>query len=77
MSGARVPAEATPALTTETYHGFQLRAFFTDGLEARIEITRDGVPFRKGTYPAYRIWNLSAHWHAMVDEYLRTPGPNA
>lgn len=38
--------------------------------DAIIEITRDGQPLRSFTYPAYRIWNIAAHFRDMVDDFL-------
>jgi len=50
--------------------GFKIRAFWGDGPEARIEITRDGQPYRSFAYPAYKIFNLAAHFEDIVDSEL-------
>jgi len=59
------------------YKGFRVRAFL--GLEndqdADIEITRHGEPYgqvyRSFKYPAYRIWNIAAHFNEIIDDVLR------
>lgn len=38
--------------------------------DALIEITKDGSPLRCFTFPAYKIWNLSAHFRDIVDGEL-------
>lgn len=37
---------------------------------ALIEITKDGVPLRQFLYPAYKIWNLAAHWVEIAESEL-------
>ena len=58
------------AFTTPEYRGFVLSAYYNDTANAHIEIVRDGKPWRTYQYPAYRIWNLSAHFTDMVDSTL-------
>jgi hypothetical protein len=51
--------------------GFKIRAFWGDGPDARIEIIREGQPYKTFTYPAYKIFNLAAHFEDIVDSELR------
>ena len=37
------------------------------GGDALIEVFRNGEPFRRFLWPAYKIWNISAHWNDIVD----------
>ena len=50
--------------------GFKIRAFWGDGPDARIEITRNGEPYRTFNYPAYKIFNLAAHFSDIVDSEI-------
>lgn len=34
---------------------------------ALVEIFKDGAPLRAFLFPAYKIWNISAHFHDIVD----------
>jgi hypothetical protein len=33
-------------------------------------VTKDGKPYREFEYPAYRVWNIAAHWVDMVNGEL-------
>lgn len=39
--------------------------------DALIEIFKDGKPLRQFTFPAYKIWNIAAHFHDIVDGEIR------
>ena len=49
---------------------FKIRAIWGDGGESLIEITKDGQPYKKFTYPSYKIFNLAAHFSDIVDSEL-------
>ena len=34
--------------------------------DALVEIYRDGEPYRKFLWPAYKIWNIAAHFSDIV-----------
>ena len=38
--------------------------------DAHIVVTRDGTLYAEFDYPAYRIWNIAAHFTDMVDVEL-------
>ena len=60
------------------YKGFIVTAFYDaepKAQDAHIVITRDGVPFKEFKYPAYRIWNIAAHFPDMVDAELESEQP--
>lgn len=64
--------DETEAFKVE-HRGFIVTAFYDNGPkvpDANVVITRDGVPFREFKYPAYRIWNIAAHFTDMVDAEL-------
>lgn len=50
--------------------GYTIKASYlekpNDG-DALIEIFKDAQPLRCFTFPAYKIWNLAAHFHDIVD----------
>jgi hypothetical protein len=50
--------------------GFTIKAFWGSP-DARIEITRQGKLYKKFSYPAYKIFNLAAHFSDIVDSELR------
>jgi hypothetical protein len=55
------------------HKGFIVTAFYDDdpkAQDANIIVTRDGIPFKEFKYPAYRIWNIAAHWHDTVEATL-------
>jgi hypothetical protein len=53
--------------------GFTVRAFYLESPhngDALIEIYRDGTPYRRFLYPAYKIWNIAAHFTDIVDSEI-------
>ena len=63
--------ERTLAFETAPYRGFVAKAYYVKGSQnALIEIARDGQPYAEYAYPAYRIWNVSAHFTDMIDNEL-------
>jgi hypothetical protein len=38
--------------------------------DALVEIFKDGVPVRSFLFPAYKIWNIAAHFSDIVDGEL-------
>jgi len=49
--------------------GYTVRAsYLKDSQNALIEIFKDGKTVREFTYPAYRIYNIAAHFDEIVDE---------
>ena len=57
------------------YRGFSVRASYlkkpNDG-DALIEIFRRGSVWRSYRYPAYRIYNIAAHFMEMVDAQIHS-----
>lgn len=52
------------------YKGFNIKAFWGNGADARIELIRDGNLYKEFLYPAYKIFNISAHFEDIVDGIL-------
>jgi hypothetical protein len=52
----------------EPDRGFTARAsYLTEPRgEALVEIERDGKPYRRFLYPAYKVWNIAAHFSDIV-----------
>jgi hypothetical protein len=54
----------------EPYRGYTVRASYLkepDNGDALIEIFKDGVPIRQFRFPAYKIYNIQAHFGDIVD----------
>jgi hypothetical protein len=54
----------------ESYKNFSVKAYWGDEPDARIEIFEDGRPYATYAYPAYRIFNIAAHFSDMVEGTL-------
>ena len=62
--------EEKPAFTEE-YKGFKIIALWpTDHGDALVTITREGKLLREFTYPAYKVYNLQAHFTDIVEGEL-------
>jgi len=54
----------------EPDRGYTVRASYLkqpNAGDALIEIFKDGAPHRQFTFPAYKIWNIAAHFSDIVD----------
>jgi hypothetical protein len=53
----------------EADRGYTVKAHYliTPKADALIEIFKDGVLVRKFLFPAYKIWNIAAHFSDIVD----------
>ena len=54
----------------EPDRGFTVKAFYLkapNNGDALIEVFRDGNPYRRFLYPAYKIWNIQAHFSDIVN----------
>lgn len=55
--------------STQADRGFTVKAFYLkepSGGDALVEIYRDGEPYRRFLFPAYKIWNIAAHFSDIV-----------
>ena len=52
--------------------GYTVRAWYRDAPsgDARVEITRGEEKVKTFDYPAYRVWNIAAHFADIVDDLL-------
>ena len=52
----------------EPDRGFSVKAYYLmePRGDALVEIYRDGAPYRRFLYPAYKIWNIAAHFADIV-----------
>lgn len=58
----------------EADRGYTLKASYLkepNNGDALIEIFKDGEPLRRFLFPAYKIWNIAAHFHDIVDGELQ------
>lgn len=58
-----------------TDRGYNLKGWYlkdteTEKGDALVEITRDGVSVRTFIFPAYKIWNVPAHFPDIVDSEI-------
>lgn len=53
-------------------HGFTAKAFYLESPkgDALIELYRDGQPYRRFLYPAYKVWNIAAHFSEIVQSEI-------
>jgi hypothetical protein len=60
------------------YKGFSIKATYLEAPkgDAFIEIFRGGEAHRSFLYPAYKIWNLAAHFEDIVDGGYRAASWN-
>ena len=55
----------------ESYKGFTVKAWYLkDSADALVEIYKGDVMTREFLFPAYKIWNISAHFEDIVDGEL-------
>jgi len=56
-----------------TDRGFNVKAWYLndDSGNALVKITKDGKLHRKFNWPAYKIFNISAHFEDIVDGELK------
>lgn len=53
--------------------GFTVKAFYLrepNNGDALVEVYRDDAPYRRFTFPAYKIWNIAAHFSDIVSGEL-------
>ena len=55
-----------------TDRGYNVKAFYLvePKSDALIQITKDGKMLREFLFPAYKIWNIAAHFKDIVDGEL-------
>lgn len=54
----------------EPDRGYTVKAYYLkqpNNGDALIEVFKDGNSLRKFTFPAYKIWNIAAHFSDIVD----------
>ncbi|MBT9170261.1 MAG: hypothetical protein DDT18_00600 [Actinobacteria bacterium] len=52
------------------YRGYTVRASYLKApneMDALVEIFKNGQPLRQFKFPAYKIYNIAAHFHDIVD----------
>ena len=65
---ARIVIDKLAFESKEPDRGFTARASYLlePAGEALVEIERDGKPYRRFLYPAYKVWNIAAHFSDIV-----------
>ena len=61
------------AYETHLDRGYQARASYLkkpNNGDALIEILKDGTILRSFLFPAYKIWNIAAHFNEIVDSEI-------
>lgn len=54
---------------TQEERGYKVTAWWGDSPNARVEILKDGKPYKEFEYPAYKIFNIAAHFGDIVDDF--------
>jgi hypothetical protein len=67
---SRIVIDKEVFASKEADRGFAVKAFYlqepNDG-DALVEIFKDDQPYRRFLFPAYKIWNIAAHFSDIVD----------
>jgi len=58
-------------LFEQEYKGYRVRAFHADSADARIEFNHPDGRTLELSYPAYKIYNIAAHFEDIVDGELQ------
>ncbi len=53
------------------HKGYMAEGFWGDGPDGRVVVTRDGEFLKEFTYPAYKIFNIAAHWQDIIEGELQ------
>jgi hypothetical protein len=53
------------------HKGFIAKGYWGEGEDGRVVVTRNGQPYKEFTYPAYKIFNIAAHWEDIVEGELQ------
>lgn len=54
-------------------HGFTVKAYYLkepNETDALVEIFKDDEPYKRFLYPAYKVWNIAAHWGDIVQSEI-------
>lgn len=57
----------------EADRGFTVKAYYLEAPHAQhalVEIFKENEPYRRFLFPAYKIWNIAAHFHDIVDSEI-------
>lgn len=58
--------------SVEPDRGYTVKASYLkppDASDALVEIFKDGAKLREFLFPAYKVWNIAAHFQDIVDGY--------
>jgi hypothetical protein len=66
-------SESKQAFRVE-HKGFIADGFWGEGADGRVVVTKDGQKIFEFTYPAYKIFNIAAHWTDIIDGELAGTG---
>ena len=69
MEEEKIEIEKIAFESKVAYRGYTVKASYLTKPEgqALVEIFKDGLPVRKFLFPAYKIWNIAAHFHDIVE----------
>jgi hypothetical protein len=52
-----------------TEGGWRVIARDVDGPDAHLDFEHNGKPYRSFDYPAYRVWNIAAHFGDIIADF--------
>lgn len=77
MDAPRTPEHVVSSVAYDTsdkpYRGYSVRASYLEApndQDALIEVFKDGAVAKSFYYPAYRIYNIAAHFSELVDNEI-------
>ena len=73
MSGTKIEVEKVAFDNADSPdRGYTVKASYLIAPkgDALIEIFKDGEPLRWFLFPAYKVWNIAAHFHDIVDSEI-------
>ena len=56
------------------HKGFRAVGYWGGGADGRVVVSKDGEQIKEFAYPAYKIFNIAAHWHDIIDGELEGNG---
>ena len=56
------------------HKGFKAAGYWGAGADGRVVVSKDGETIKEFEYPAYKIFNIAAHWHDIIDGELEDHG---
>ena len=72
MTSSTIVIEKVAFESKQPDRGFTVKAHYLaePAGDALVEIFKDGEPYKRFRYPAYKVWNIAAHFSDIVDSEI-------